>query len=97
MRMDTGVDMADQQAACAKLDKQQMSANIASITLGGLAGASGLTSIVVPDNKAVIYAMGGLSMIVTIGSAVSAYVASQYTQRFCRQCANIVPPLVSSK
>jgi hypothetical protein len=95
MRAPEDIPIAQQQAVCAKLDNQQLGWNVASITLGGLSGASGLTSIVVSDNQKVIEAMGGISLIVTVASAVSAFLAAQFTQRFCRQCANIVPPLVT--
>lgn len=87
------LDLEQAQIACAKLDGDQVGWNVASITLGGLAGASGLTTIAVPNNRNVNIAMGSIAVIVTVGSAVAAYLAQHYTQRFCRECANIVPPL----
>lgn len=84
---------ADEMQRCASLDSKQLGWNVASITLGGLAGGSGLTTLAVPDNKTLVYAMGSVSVVVTVGAAVSAYLASHYTQQFCRQCANVVSPL----
>lgn len=92
MRPNADESLAAQQAACAKLDSQQMGWNVAAIVAGGLSGASGLTTIALPSNQDVVYAMGAVSVVVTIASAVSTYVAAHYTQLFCRQCANIVPP-----
>ncbi len=82
-----------QRQQCAALDAKPMGWNVATIIAGGLSGASGLTSIVVPDNSAVVYSMGGVAIFVTVFGGIAAYLQSAYTQRFCRLCANVVPPL----
>ncbi len=94
MKATDALPLEVQQAQCAKLDSQQMGWSAASIVFGGLSGASGLVAITVPDRPSVITAMGATSVGVTVFGAVAAYLATAYTQRFCRQCANIVPPQV---
>ncbi len=91
-KMSTGLSLEDAQTACALLDSKQIGWNVASIAFGGLSGASGIASLALPDNKNVVYSMGSVSLVVTVASAISAYLASHYTQLFCRQCANVVPP-----
>lgn len=77
-------------ASCDSLDSKQVGWTVSSIILGGLSGGSGLTAAVLPTDTPRL-AMGGISLTLTVFSAISSFMAGHYVQKFCRECANIVP------
>lgn len=77
---------------CDRLDAKQLGANASSVALGALGGVTGVVTVAAPDNKAVEYSMASLAILFSAAAGIASLFASHYTQQFCRQCANIVPP-----
>jgi hypothetical protein len=78
--------LAADQAECDALDASVTKWTVLSLVAGGLAGGSGLTTIIT-DNQITRYVIGGVGIGVAVLTPVFAFMSASYSQKYARRCA----------
>lgn len=78
--------LAADQAECDALDGKVTGWTATSVVLGAISGGGGLTTVLTDDTTA-RYVVGGVGIGVAVLTALSAYLATSYSQKYARRCA----------